>query len=176
MNIAITGHTSGIGLSLKEYFESSGDQVLGFSRTTGHDITSSVHRQTIVNAAEHCDIFINNAYNNFDSSQLEMLKLVYNKWAGLNKVIFNVSSRVGDFEPASPALKLYQYTKQAQDDYCAGKVRLPQVINLRLGTTDTPRMQSVTGPKMSTDQVISIIKFVLEHREEFCVSSITAGL
>ena len=177
MNIAITGHTSGIGRALKEYFEAEGHQVLGFSRATGHNITASVQRQAIADAAEHCDIFINNAYNDFDSSQLEMLKLICTRWTGLNKIVFNVGSRIGDYDVPSTAvgLKLYQHTKQAQDAYCAGRTHAPQVVNLRLGRIDTPRIQSVTDAKLSTEKVVDIVKFVLEHRGEFCVSSISVG-
>ena len=38
-------------------------------------------------------MFVNNAYNNFDDSQLQLLMDVYNTWQGTDKIIVNVSSR-----------------------------------------------------------------------------------
>ena len=38
MKAVITGHTSGIGRSIKESLESRGYTVYGLSRATGHDL------------------------------------------------------------------------------------------------------------------------------------------
>ena len=41
MKVAITGHTKGLGASLKKVFEETGHSVIGFSKSTGYDISDS---------------------------------------------------------------------------------------------------------------------------------------
>lgn len=177
MKIAITGHTSGVGLALKDYFESNGHLVIGFSRKSGYNIANAEHRQKIVAESVDCDIFVNNAYNNFDDSQLEMLKLIYNNWAEQDKLIFNMSSRITDFAVSEHFLtKTYQDTKRNLDIYCTGKVRDPQIVNLKLGAMDTPRLRLMQTPKMHVSNAVTVVDFVMKNRGNFKVSTITVGL
>jgi len=177
MKIAITGHTSGVGLALKEYFESNGHQVLGFSRKSGYNIANAEQRQRIAVESVDCDIFVNNAYNNFDDSQLRMLELIYTQWQNQGKLIFNMSSRITDFAVSGHFLtKKYQDTKRKLDDYCTGKVRDPQIVNLKLGAMDTPRLRLMQAPKMHVSNAVTVVDFVMKNRGNFKVSTITVGL
>lgn len=87
MKYAITGHTQGIGKSL---FDRLSPNCLGFSRSTGYDITSKLDRSRIILAALDCDIFINNAHDGF--SQTEMLYDMFAAWKGQDKLIVNIGS------------------------------------------------------------------------------------
>jgi NADP-dependent 3-hydroxy acid dehydrogenase YdfG len=60
--IGITGHSSGIGQAIYDYF-SPFNEVLGFSRSNGYDLTDPVKYKEVVSILENCDIVINNAYN-----------------------------------------------------------------------------------------------------------------
>lgn len=75
MKCVITGHTSGLGKYLYNYFLSNGWEVLGMSRSNGYDI--SVDRDKIINQSLDCDLFINNASS--EDSQLELLKSLCKK-------------------------------------------------------------------------------------------------
>lgn len=75
MNIVITGHTNKLGKYLADYYQSRGDTVQGFSRTTGHDVNQDFDK--IVEAASTCDLFINNVYAN--DIQAKFIKELYNK-------------------------------------------------------------------------------------------------
>jgi NADP-dependent 3-hydroxy acid dehydrogenase YdfG len=175
MKIAITGHTLGIGKALFEHFTSLGHICTGFSRSTGHDISNEDTRQQIVTESHDCDIFINNAYKNFDNSQLHMLEKIYNIWQGQNKLIINMSSRVTEF--TNVGYPFYRSTKLQQDIFCRGKISNPQILNLKLGLTDTPRVEFITDKqKMTTNDIIKMIDFVLENKDTFNITSITAGL
>lgn len=77
MKIAITGHTSGLGEELFKTFSNLRHSVTGFSRTTGFNINSLEDRRRILDQIEDYDVFINNAYSNFNNSQLFMLKEVF---------------------------------------------------------------------------------------------------
>ena len=70
MKCIITGHTSGVGQSLFEHFHQSGWEVIGMSRSNGYDISTAQDR--IVNEAQGCDLFINNASSG--RNQLELLQ------------------------------------------------------------------------------------------------------
>jgi short-subunit dehydrogenase involved in D-alanine esterification of teichoic acids len=175
MKVAVTGHTSGIGKSLFDHFISKGHDCIGFSRSTGYDISNEDIRQQIVTESHDCDIFINNAYKNFDNSQLHMLEKIYNLWKGQDKLIINMSSRVTEFTNVD--YPLYRSTKLQQDIFCRGKISNPQILNLKLGLTDTPRVEFITGKqKITTNDIIKIINFVLENRDTFKITSITAGI
>lgn len=60
MKIGITGHTSGLGKALFDYYQSLGNDCIGFSRSNGYDITSNF--DSICDCAKSLDLFINNAW------------------------------------------------------------------------------------------------------------------
>jgi hypothetical protein len=74
MKIGITGHTSGIGLSLFKKYKDLDFSVVGFSRSSGHDIGNKEVRNEILN--QPFDLFINNAYHETGQNALlqELLK------------------------------------------------------------------------------------------------------
>lgn len=172
MDIAITGHTSGIGLGLYQYFAGKNHRVLGFSRHNGFDITSEVTREEIVTLSSDCAIFINNSYNNFDRSQYLLLEKIYKKWEdNREKLIINVSSRwTTDEHP-------YCENKREQDIFCERrKNNFPKIINLKPGWVDTPRVKSVNNKKISVSDVVDVVDFILSNRHKYIISNITFGL
>jgi nucleoside-diphosphate-sugar epimerase len=169
--IVITGHTSGIGLALYNYFKDNYN-CIGCSRSTGYDISDKDARNKIVELAADCAVFVNNAYNDFDDSQLELLQEVYESWNGQNKILVNISSRVNDFTNLDhPLLKKYAETKLRQDRYCLGK----PIINLRLGATDTPRVKWMAGDKIDTADVVKVVDFILSNYNSFKITTLTVG-
>jgi hypothetical protein len=176
MKVSITGHTSGIGLKLYEHFKSLGNECSGFSRSNGFDIRIPKIRDLIIKESSESDIFINNAYSNFDRSQFLILEKIYNTWKGQDKIIFNVSSRITDYKiEQNNILKMYYDTKLEQNNFCLGKIKLPFVCNLLFGLVDTPRVQSLQGEKISIDHIVKIVDFIIENKKYFHVSSLTAG-
>jgi hypothetical protein len=91
MKYAITGHTQGIG---KRAFERLNPDVLGFSKSTGYDITTVEGRSKIIDEAKDCDIFINNATDNF--GQVELFIDLFRIWKDQSKLIINVGSRIAE--------------------------------------------------------------------------------
>lgn len=70
MKCVITGHTSGVGQYLFEYFTSKGWEVVGMSRSNGYDISKDIDK--VIQDSIGADLFINNA--SCGSSQLELLR------------------------------------------------------------------------------------------------------
>ena len=63
MKIAITGHTSGLGLSLYNHFKQKSDCiVMGISRATGFDLTTDADKVVEFVKTNNCDYFFNNAH------------------------------------------------------------------------------------------------------------------
>ena len=88
---AITGHTQGIG---KRAYERLSPNVIGFSKSTGYDITDFADRKRIIDESKDCDIFINNATDGFGQTLL-FLEL-FEAWKDTNKTIINVGSRIAE--------------------------------------------------------------------------------
>jgi hypothetical protein len=71
MNIFITGHTSGLGLSIYNHFKQKpGYTVTGISRATGYDLSTDVDRVVDLVKTNKCDYFFNNAYVDVVQSRL----------------------------------------------------------------------------------------------------------
>jgi nucleoside-diphosphate-sugar epimerase len=176
MKVLITGHTSGIGKAIYDYFDSLGYECIGCSRSNGYDISTIEAKDKILDLAKDIDIFVNNAYSNFDHSQLILLRRLYDLWNGQDKIIINISSMITVFNDLKhPILKKYAETKRLQDEFLQDKLENPYVINLKLGTTDTPRVSWDNQQKMTTDNVVEILDFIFNNRHKYKVNSITVG-
>lgn len=66
-SVAVTGHTTGIGKGLYDYFASKGCTVHGFSKSNGYDISCNDDVIEIIEQTKDCELFINNAY--YDNQQ-----------------------------------------------------------------------------------------------------------
>ena len=92
MIYAVTGHTQGIG---KRLFDRLSPNAVGFSRSTGYDISDKSIRYKIIDESQHCDVFINNAHHDFCQTYL-LLELLYHWKDKPNKTIINIGSRVSE--------------------------------------------------------------------------------
>jgi hypothetical protein len=73
MHIFITGHTSGLGLSIYNHFKQKPDcVVVGISRATGFDLTTDADKVVEMVKATKCDYFFNNAH--VDDVQSKLLQ------------------------------------------------------------------------------------------------------
>jgi NAD(P)-dependent dehydrogenase (short-subunit alcohol dehydrogenase family) len=141
-NIAITGHTEGIGLAA--YTRLGRDySVVGFSRRNGYDISKDEDLERIIQESLHCEVFINNAYSG--DQQVALAQLWDQHHSHLPHVIINVSSLASD--PDFDAVNKMPWLT----DYIAEKQRLNRVtfeimdrlnvqakaMNLMLGIVDT---------------------------------------
>lgn len=94
MNIAMTGHTKGIGKAIYDLL-SIDNEVIGYSRTNGYNIMKPVNCKKIAAESRDCDIFINNAY--VPESQNRLLNLFYKEWENSPKHIINISATSADY-------------------------------------------------------------------------------
>jgi NAD(P)-dependent dehydrogenase (short-subunit alcohol dehydrogenase family) len=151
MKIAITGHTSGIGKSLLDEFQCRQCQVVGFSRSTGHDITNDAIQQHIVDQLDTIDIFVNNAHAGL--AQTELFTKIWNKWRMLPKRIVNIGSISTTFRQGPNDLP---WQPLGRAHYAAEKAALEMAVNwawndhvsqceavlVKPGFVDTPRTNS----------------------------------
>lgn len=119
---AITGHTAGIG---KRLYERLSPGAIGFSLSSGYDITNINDRQRIIEESKDCDVFINNAPAGFFQTLL-FLEL-FQEWRNdPNKTIINVGSRVAE-------IKVLPYSRQDLLQYQAEKLILKEMSNRTTG-------------------------------------------
>ena len=87
MKIAITGHTKGIGKAIAGLYYT--DEVVGFSRSNGYDITEPNDIARIITESANCNIFVNNAYHDF--AQCDLLERMFELWKNdPTKTIVNI--------------------------------------------------------------------------------------
>jgi NADP-dependent 3-hydroxy acid dehydrogenase YdfG len=162
MLVAITGHTSGIGLAIADWYTSRGHTVIGFSRSTGYDISDPDGRARVVQEAEGADLFVNNAYHEF--AQVDLLYAMYGRWKNDLKTIVNISSRAGDTtrnfsHPYSiHKVALDKAIEQLQNTNC-----LCRILNLRPGYVDTPMVEMVSAKKLTAEYIAMIVGWMAEQ-------------
>ena len=137
MKIAITGHTSGIGLALYNYYTKMGNEVIGFSRTNGYDLKDDSTISKIIKEASNCDIFFNNAY--YELAQVKLLYGLHMFWQNnSDKCMVVTSSRSADFIDFRTSG--YTIMKSALDNaikQCQFSAKY-HLLNFKPGFTNTP--------------------------------------
>lgn len=153
MKVAITGHTSGIGKALYDMY-SEENEVIGFSRSNGYDISKIRIVNQIVQESLDCDVFINNAY--YSLSQVNILNNLWHFWSrDKSKTIVNISS-----------LSKYPGISGNQSGYSAHKAALShqafllmfkgnrkcRMINVNPGWVDTPMTEGNTANMLTATE------------------------
>lgn len=118
MKYAVTGHTQGIG---KGIFERLSPNIIGFSKSTGYDITLHSDRKKIIKESQDCDIFINNATDRY--GQVELLIELFQDWKNKEKTIINVGSRITEISLTPENIQFLSYASQKK----ALKVIIPDM-------------------------------------------------
>lgn len=166
MKIAITGHTKGIGKAISDSFTDQGHEILGLSRSNGFDIKDT---EKIIDAVRDCDVFINNAYNEFDQEKL--LKTLNLAWKGTDKVIISIGSIVTDYPRIERHLDNqdwpYRNHKRVLRDSFRRMVKYPMSCRLILispGATDTDMIKHHDCVKMNPEEVAKAVRYALENK------------
>ena len=156
--VAITGHTRGAGKEIARYYKSHGFEVIGFSKSTGYDISDPEIRAKIID----------------DDSQTLMLKEIFAAWRGQPRIIINISSISGDFvwKEYDPTPK-YSKIKHEQDIFCASQTTPPSIINLKPGTLDTDLSKDYGNQKMNVSVLTDVLDFIRKSADKFVLKSVT---
>lgn len=172
MNIAITGHTKGIGKALTEYFTAHGHTVTGFSRSTGFDITDQQTREHIGKVLETCDVFINNAYA--PHAQKQLLLDTITLWEGTTKTIINIGSKSTLMKNTPSYMEEYVQDKTQQLKIIKDRIfkARPHIINFTVGLVDTDMAKMFDSKKMQSRDIAKLIAILLEFKSTLAVQDI----
>jgi NAD(P)-dependent dehydrogenase (short-subunit alcohol dehydrogenase family) len=172
MKVAVTGHTKGIGLALSQYFERSGHQVIGLSRSNGYALPAEEERA--LKAILPCDVFVNNAYQG--AAQITLLQKAAIAWRDQSgKQIFNLGSVSSELVRSNDPL--YSSYKKALDKMAhlmqSGTI-WPLIHNLRPGMIDTDLTATRRDvAKMTTAHVVEIVDWILRCPRPIYIQEIT---
>jgi NAD(P)-dependent dehydrogenase (short-subunit alcohol dehydrogenase family) len=121
--IAVIGHTKGIGKAICDLYKKKKYEVIGMSRSNGHDI---IHDQEkIIENIEGCDLVVLNAHA--DRGQLNLLKRIYGLYAFDKMKVAVITSTSGlDEEPDYSQFQIWDKFKYVQ--YCEIKKELIEYI------------------------------------------------
>lgn len=108
MNIAITGHTKGLGKSFYNLCVEKGHNTLGFSRSNGYDLRDYSKVTKMLEQITKFDVFINNAKPDYVQSQI--LYRLTREWD--SGTIISIGSSVILRQPNWTDSYLLEYTTQ----------------------------------------------------------------
>ena len=159
MKIVITGTSKGIGKALSDKFKIAGWDVIEYDILSGNDITKTSVINKLINDCKKSDVFINNAYPN----QVNLLKSIYDLWKDQQKTIVNISSACTYIYTKTNYPEYFKYyweskenlnhlTKALQD-----QTRLPYILNVRPGWTDTDGSKVYNGIKLKPEDLAELI-------------------
>lgn len=182
MKIAITGHNRGLGEAFYQYFGTS-HQVVGFSISNGHDISTEEGRNKILAECDDIDVFVNNAWTPEDpAAQFDMLKAALAKFDGdRSKMIINISSRIVNYpnpEKLDAAQKFYYNSKIEQTNFIRERAkdmvdRYPTISEMFLGYVNTDMVSHRPGIKMEPIDVAKLILPLIEMKDIIHTPQIT---
>lgn len=159
MKIAITGHTKGIGLALKKYYEKE-HTIVGFSRTNGYNIKDY---KKIVQESLDCDIFINNVY--YEDYQTLLLEELYQHWKDKEKIIVNIGTVQTEYfklDYDSPYFKNKLNLKTKFKELCLER-KICRLVMFYPGATNTPMIADADCKKMNPEKLAEIIDFAVKN-------------
>jgi NAD(P)-dependent dehydrogenase (short-subunit alcohol dehydrogenase family) len=116
MNIAVTGHTQGLGKAFLDYYSSQGHQVIGFSRQTGYDLRDWSSMQRVLDHTKDFDLVISNAKPDF--FQTVFLYAMAKRLCHASRII-SIGSCIIDNEVGQDqdiGINLYKTQKKALQD------------------------------------------------------------
>lgn len=106
MRYAITGHTGDIGSSLMKQLPNS----IGFSKSTGCDLTTSEGIDQFIIDIHDCDIIFNLACDGY--CQSDLLLSVYEVYKNRNKIVVSIGSKITDIILEGERIRLLDYQKR----------------------------------------------------------------
>ena len=174
MRVAITGHTSGIGQGLYNYFQERGYPVQGFDQTNGFVLPEAENR--VLEQIEDCDIFINNALP--VASQISLLKQLWPKWKNTDKKIIVLGSIASQMESVQAGVEDYRQEKNELARVCKslqyGEWPNPysrcSLMVIHPGFVATNLISHLGLPPkqcMSVTQVVNVVDYMLNSPLEF---------
>jgi hypothetical protein len=159
MKIAITGHSKGLGASLKTVYETKGFEVIGFSRSNGYDLRNWDTMQKMLTQVRDCDMFISCAKPDF--VQTTILYELWKLWQGQEKTIINISSILTQYPTCPPAL----FNNPDMDFYRTSKLSLNEACSQLSFKNYLPRIMLVKpghlyNNPITPDEEIRLLKWV----------------
>jgi NADP-dependent 3-hydroxy acid dehydrogenase YdfG len=154
MKIIITGTTSGLGLTCKNYF--SNYNVVELNRPT-YDLDKNLEDFVF----NDFDVYINNAYSNW--TQIDLLYKLFEKNKDRSCKIINVGSVCSDrtYDKVYP----YAIHKLALDAACNQLQQIDskcKIVHLKLGRMRTPMTAHRPEPKIDTAIIAKQIDYIIK--------------
>jgi NAD(P)-dependent dehydrogenase (short-subunit alcohol dehydrogenase family) len=165
-NVAITGHSKGLGKILYDRYIEKGCNVFGASRSNGYNLNSNDGLTRFYDQLKECDILINNAPGMF---QMHILKRAFDMWKGKDKIIMNIGSRTTQFGLANA---MDYGTEKAALDFFARSAqhfgeRFPHVLLIRPGHFTGERTLHKKAEKIEVDHVADLVEFMIDSVSKF---------
>lgn len=171
MKIVITGHTSGLGMTLYRRF-SAEHRVVGMSRTNGYDMSKDLSSFLI----KDFDVYINNAYHEY--SQTDLLYRLFEQNKYRNCSIINIGSvssdgnkdEVNRYAVHKTALEKACHQLQLIDSEC-------RVIHMKLGRMNTPMTDHKKEyPRIDTNYIVDVVDWIIRQPHSIVIKDITVDI
>ena len=186
MQVAVTGHTAGLGKAIAERLVRDGHELLGFSLENGYDVSTPEGITRIVTEAADCDLFVNCAHDrrNHGIGQVGILTNLFYQWQNEEKHIINIGSNAPDnySREMVPGASRYRASKMALD---AAVLEINQlwkpcrVSIVRPNWMDGEASRrfeehaKVKLPKLTCEEVADIVAMIARMGSSITIQSIT---
>lgn len=172
MRACVTGHTSGIGRAISVALVQRGHEVVGMSRSTGHDLADPGCVERIAMSSIGCQAFINNAHHGYRQAELLFaLHRIHGNDPGFTVV--TIGSNAADGIRMRP--QQYAIEKIALDHAVAQLQNCGRwnLIHIRPGWVDTPRVSEFSVKKLPVEDVVDAVMWAMDRPSHAMVRSIT---
>jgi NADP-dependent 3-hydroxy acid dehydrogenase YdfG len=173
MKVAITGHTSGIGLAIADAFRARGAEVVGLPFCSGND--SAAHRDRIAASAADCDVFVNAPDPHDPDAQIQLLFRLARTWQGQDRTIINLGSHAAGrhLDGGADPRAVYMRALDAACQQLFNRAdQRPRVVNIR-PDADAPSGSASPPPGLSPQDVARVVMWVIDQPRHVYVSSVT---
>ncbi len=183
MKIVITGHNRGLGQAFSTVFGTTPNSIVGFSKSSGCDISLEKDRAIILKELETADVFINNAYD--PVGQTELLREAINLWNGTDKFIINVGSKcttsfINTVENpfVREFIDVYTVAKQQQEQLIKSRLRgsFPKILNVVPGVINTDMASIIESKKLNPMDIASLVYEMFLIKDKIAVQELTVDV
>lgn len=175
IKVAITGHTSGIGLAINDMLDLTADltvwgEVRGYSRSNGWNLAEAGGNLLIEEILDYDpDIFFNNAWH--PGVQNYIAKKLHSKWRDTDKVIVNTGSITAYSPDTMDSTNIYATDKRELSQYTIHSsftypyLNTCQMINFSWGFVETGLISSNDVNKEALIDVHDAANKMIDHAE-----------
>jgi hypothetical protein len=175
MKYVITGHRSGIGKSIFDYYAKQPNiYCTGYDISHHLDLNDSKVHSDFIDSCKDASVIVLNAHT---GQQHISLNTLFNFYKSESKHVIVIGSLVSKvwktIEEVPETFKTYWSQKKLLEDSITSlyDVKIPLKISiLRLDWVDTQLSKEYSGKKLTIESVLKAVRYIIENKDSYITS------